>query len=189
MLKLCLQLGELTHTLLFNIIFFLFSLFRLFFLLFDILFLLSISYKESIYSLSFFLLFFCYLIFFFFFLFLIKSLSTLSLSLSVVVLLQVWFVWVLVSASVRVRNRSKSPSQSAVSQSDEGSRVTTNNNINIDNYIDIEHRIWSYFLSTFENSWNFVNIKMREIVHIQAGQCGNQIGAKVKQPLFNNFQY
>merc|ERR1712050_40455 len=24
----------------------------------------------------------------------------------------------------------------------------------------------------------FKNIKMREIVHIQAGQCGNQIGAK-----------
>lgn len=23
------------------------------------------------------------------------------------------------------------------------------------------------------------NLKMREIVHIQAGQCGNQIGAKV----------
>jgi hypothetical protein len=27
---------------------------------------------------------------------------------------------------------------------------------------------------------------MREIVHIQAGQCGNQIGAKVKQLLFRS---
>lgn len=25
---------------------------------------------------------------------------------------------------------------------------------------------------------------MREIVHIQAGQCGNQIGAKVRHDLF-----
>lgn len=24
---------------------------------------------------------------------------------------------------------------------------------------------------------------MREIVHLQAGQCGNQIGAKVRSPL------
>lgn len=28
---------------------------------------------------------------------------------------------------------------------------------------------------------------MREIVHIQAGQCGNQIGAKVSSFLFNSF--
>ena len=32
------------------------------------------------------------------------------------------------------------------------------------------------FLS--DNS-NLYSVKMREIVHIQAGQCGNQIGAKV----------
>ena len=30
---------------------------------------------------------------------------------------------------------------------------------------------------------------MREIVHIQAGQCGNQIGAKVKiQPFYTHLQ-
>lgn len=28
---------------------------------------------------------------------------------------------------------------------------------------------------------------MREIVHIQAGQCGNQIGAKVRESLQNIF--
>lgn len=27
---------------------------------------------------------------------------------------------------------------------------------------------------------------MREIVHIQAGQCGNQIGAKVKEFVINH---
>ena len=31
----------------------------------------------------------------------------------------------------------------------------------------------------------YILIKMREIVHIQAGQCGNQIGAKVKYKRFN----
>lgn len=29
---------------------------------------------------------------------------------------------------------------------------------------------------------------MREIAHLQAGQCGNQIGAKVRFDLLNNFQ-
>lgn len=29
---------------------------------------------------------------------------------------------------------------------------------------------------------------MREIVHIQAGQCGNQIGAKVKLKMAKNFE-
>ena len=28
-------------------------------------------------------------------------------------------------------------------------------------------------------SVNYSAVKMREIVHLQAGQCGNQIGAKV----------
>jgi hypothetical protein len=30
---------------------------------------------------------------------------------------------------------------------------------------------------------------MREIVHIQAGQCGNQIGAKVSHVFFGNFLF
>ena len=30
------------------------------------------------------------------------------------------------------------------------------------------------------------NFKMREIVHIQAGQCGNQIGAKVRYGFFDS---
>jgi len=30
---------------------------------------------------------------------------------------------------------------------------------------------------------------MREIVHLQAGQCGNQIGAKVNKILENFFGY
>lgn len=29
---------------------------------------------------------------------------------------------------------------------------------------------------------------MREIVHLQAGQCGNQIGAKVRSDFLNNFR-
>lgn len=28
---------------------------------------------------------------------------------------------------------------------------------------------------------------MREIVHIQAGQCGNQIGAKVSHQIYRNY--
>ena len=30
---------------------------------------------------------------------------------------------------------------------------------------------------------------MREIVHLQAGQCGNQIGAKVEKNCEENFRY
>lgn len=36
---------------------------------------------------------------------------------------------------------------------------------------------WHYFI--FFVNFNFILFNMREIVHIQAGQCGNQIGAKV----------
>ena len=39
-------------------------------------------------------------------------------------------------------------------------------------------------------SVHFSTVKMREIVHLQAGQCGNQIGSKVYSvdlPSFGNF--
>jgi hypothetical protein len=37
-----------------------------------------------------------------------------------------------------------------------------------------------FFQTTFEHNYidQKTSSKMREIVHIQAGQCGNQIGAK-----------
>ena len=39
-----------------------------------------------------------------------------------------------------------------------------------------------YFGSFLLVSFSFVFGIMREIVHLQAGQCGNQIGAKVSHP-------
>ena len=39
----------------------------------------------------------------------------------------------------------------------------------------------------FSETWRSVALKMREIVHLQAGQCGNQIGAKVSNKRFRIF--
>lgn len=51
---------------------------------------------------------------------------------------------------------------------------------------NFEFILWSSSLEDKEVSWKKKNIKqkfiiMREIVHLQAGQCGNQIGAKVSR--------
>lgn len=60
----------------------------------------------------------------------------------------------------------------------------------ISSSIHLHHSLSTVVLSVFYfeikfSCENYLNhIKMREIVHIQAGQCGNQIGAKVRLVVF-----